>query len=55
MQGFQSESDGPYASGSDVVEGNGGKFVPLMPISDSCLKSRHYDEGTALEANGGRV
>ena len=33
MQCFQSESDGPYASVSDGLEGNGGKFVPLMPIS----------------------
>lgn len=33
MQCFQSESDGLYASVSDGLEGNGGKFVPLMPIS----------------------
>ena len=33
MQCFQSESDGLYASVSDGLEENGGKFVPLMPIS----------------------
>ena len=39
MHCFQSESDGPYASGSNILNENGGKFVHLMPISDGALKA----------------